>query len=63
MPIHTVTNIPASLLEQMAAFVLVRISPGEPPNMATLYRMILLAIMNSAAGTPFPETSAITIVS
>ena len=61
MPSHTVTNISASLLEQMASLALVRISAGESPSMATLCRMILEAIMNSAAGTPLPETSAITM--
>jgi len=39
----------------------IRISAGDPPSMATLCRMILLAIMNNAAGTPLPDTSAITM--
>ena len=60
IPAQTVTNISAWLFEQIASLVFVRISPADRPSMATLCRMILDAIMNSAAGTPFPLTSAIT---
>ena len=60
IPSHTVMNICSGLLEQMASLVRVRISAAELPSMAQLCRMILHAIMNSAAGIPLPETSAIT---
>ena len=52
--------MPSWLLEQMASLVLVSISAGLWPSMAQLCRMILDTIMNRAAGTPLPDTSAMT---
>ena len=45
----------------VAAFVSVRICAGVLPIMAKFFRMIFDAIMNRAAGTPLPETSAMTM--
>ena len=59
-PIHTVTKVFVSFVSPTCAFTAVRISAGVPPTMARSPIMIFTAIMNNAAGTPLPDTSAMT---
>ena len=52
---------PLGTLYKMQDYLLAMDLGGWLPDLALLARMIFDAIMKSAAGTPLPETSAITI--
>ena len=59
-PSQTVTNISSGLFAQIWRLTASSVSAGESPDVAWFFTRILAIIMNSAAGMPLPETSAIT---
>ena len=60
MPSQVVTNISAWLPSQSWLLTVSRIRAGFMPVWALFFSSVLAITMNSAAGTPLPDTSAIT---
>ena len=60
MPSHTVTNISASLFSHSWPFTVSSARAGDRPAWAAFFSRVLATTMNRAAGTPLPDTSAIT---
>jgi hypothetical protein len=61
IPIQTEMNISSLFVAQMASLAVSSTSSGDFPSMIYCARITLAVVINSAAGIPFPETSAMTM--